>query len=650
MTNTSSQTKGTDARRGLATVAFLKAQFDARRDQLDSLQPFVEDSLRSLDQDEVQLTDVEHAVRKSTGIGIPSDTLKTLLRRAARKRLVQRKGGRFFRTAKCSALPDLQPILGQFDSEHKELAARLGQYASERNEDLGSQDDALAALVDFLDKHHLGVVLGQTIEAREVRRYSRVDKVIAAFIARIVAEGASASTVLDRIVKGFIVQNALLLRDIPNIGRELKHLSLYLDTGVLLYALGHAGKTEERSTRDALKLIRRAGARLYAFERTLDEMKGVLRVYEQRLGTSAGRKTLRPTPLTHHFLQTATSPADIQQEIALVEKKLAALNVNVKDFPGYKNDYTEAEQDLANQLKDPTIGRATDEHRIWHDVRATAAVMTLRAGRRPYRVTDAKYVFASGNARTVTTISKWYRETYKTGLEPAVHVRSVTNAAWLLRPQFESSIPIHQLVSVCAAVLRPSPEIWSRFIKRLGEFVESGELSDDESVAVVAHQFAHARLGELDPDDDVEASTAREIVERSQEQAKAGLRQEIQQERHRRETTEKAADAVRGQIAAMRELADARAEKWASIVAAIVYGVVSLLLVAMAIWTLPTEWSQATRASKIGNVIWWICAAVPVGLYVLGLYSRFQILDVYGRLRQILRQVFYRFLMPDDES
>ncbi len=100
----------------------------------------------------------------------------------------------------------------------------------------------------------------------------------------------------------------------------------------------------------------------------------------------------------------------------------------------------------------------------------------------------------------------------------------------------------------------------------------------------------------------------------------------------------------------MRELADARAEKWAAIVAAIVYGVVSLLLVAMAIWTLPTEWSQATRASKMGNVIWWICAAVPAGLYVLGLYSRFQILDVYGKLRQVLRQVFYRFLMPDDES
>ena len=649
MAEARSQTPSTSARRGLATVAFLKAQFDARRDQLDSLQPFVEDSLRRLGQDEVELAHVQSAVRESTGIQIPSETLKTLLRRVSRKGLVQRKGGRFFRTAKCAAIQDLQPTLDQFDSEHKDLAASLGRFASERGAHFDSEDDALATLVDFLDAHHLGVVLGQTIDAGEVRRYSRTDKIVAAFIAHVAAEGGTASTVLDRIVKGLIVQNALLFRDIPNIGRELQHLSLYLDTGVLLYALGYAGPTEQRSTREALRLIRRAGARLYAFERTVDETKGVLRAYEQRLGTSEGRKTLRATALTHHFLQTAASPADIRQEIALMDKHLAALNVSAKEFPAHKNEYTEAEETLADQLKDPAIGHEVDEHRVWHDVRATAAVMTLRAGRRPHRVTDAKYVFASGSARTVTTISKWYRESYASGLEPAVHLRSVINAAWLLRPQFESSLPMHQLVSVCAAVLRPSQEIWSRFIRRLGELVKSGEFTDDESVAVVAHEYAHARLGELDPDDDVEASTVREIVERSQEQAKAGLRKVIQRERQQREASERAADTAHEEIDAIKRSANERADRWSGFVATAVYGVVSLLFVAMAIWTLPTEWSLASRASKVGNIIWWICAVVPVALHVLGLYSRLQILDVYGKLRQALKRIFYRFLMPEDE-
>ena len=649
MTDTTSEHTGGNARRGLATVAFLKAQFDARLDQLHSLQPFVEDSLRALSQDQVQLSDVQNTVYKSTGIRIPSAIVKTLLRRAARNGLVTRKGGRYFRTAKCNTIRDLTPILDKFDREHKELAAQLRQYAADKGNDVGSENDALVALIDFLDTNNISVVLGQTTEFVGGRRYTRVDKIIASFIANVVAKNDSASIILDRIVKGLIVQNALLLRDIPNIGRELKRLNLYLDTGVLLHALGYAGPAERRSTREALHLIRQAGARLYVFPRTVDEMKGVLRVYEQRLGTSAGRTSLRATPLTYHFLQSAASPADIGQEIALIDRNLATLNVNVKEFPPYENEYTEGEQALADQLKAPTLGHAIDEHGIWHDVRATAAVMTLRAGRRPHRVSDANFLFASGSARTVTAISKWYHETHTSGLEPAVHLRSVTNTAWLLRPQFESSLPMHQLVSVCAAVLRPSQEIWSRFVGRLGELVDSGDLSDEESIAVVAHHYVHVRLGELDPDDDVEASTVREIVERSQEEAKAGLRKEIQREQEQRKASEKAARVVRGRIDAMRELADARAERWSAIVSAIVYGVVSLSLVAMAILTLPTEWSLATRASKMGNVIWWTCAAVPIGLYVLGLYSRFQILDVYGKLRQILRQVFYRILMPDDE-
>ena len=86
------------ARRGLATVAFLKARFDAGKDHLDMFQPFVEDAIRHYETDDIELDGIRGAVRASTGLRVPAQILKTLLRRAAKKQLLTRAGGRYLRT------------------------------------------------------------------------------------------------------------------------------------------------------------------------------------------------------------------------------------------------------------------------------------------------------------------------------------------------------------------------------------------------------------------------------------------------------------------------------------------------------------------------------------------------------------------------
>ena len=77
-----------NARRGLATIAFLKARFDAGMDHLDMFQPFVEDAIRHYEEDDIDVAGVQGAVRDLTGLSIPADIVKTLLRRAAKKGLL----------------------------------------------------------------------------------------------------------------------------------------------------------------------------------------------------------------------------------------------------------------------------------------------------------------------------------------------------------------------------------------------------------------------------------------------------------------------------------------------------------------------------------------------------------------------------------
>ena len=641
------ESKDGAARRGLATIAFLKARFDAGMDHLGMFQPFVEDAIRAAEVDEIELSTVQRSVRDTTGLYIPTDIVKTLLRRAARKGLLTRRGGRYFRAKARGESGELRDRIEELEHGHQKLATHLRKFASEHGVELGTNDDALAALTSFLDANHIGIVLGQAPETARRDRRPQVERIVAAFVAAIVEEGGSSYAALEGVVQGLIVQNALLLRDIPSTRRHLDGLTVFFDTGVLLRALGYAGLVEQQVTVESLNLIRAAGAKLCTFERTVNEVETILRVYEHRLGSHEGVRSLYPNSLTYNFLSAKTTPSDIRQMIALLRDSLLKLGVRIRDFPIHVPEYTENEQVLAETLRDPRRSDDSDDARVWHDVEAIAAIMTLRAGARPKQVWNAKYVFVSGSSQTVSNATRWYRETYPASVEPIVHFRSVTNTAWLVRSADASRVPMHELAAVCQAVLRPSAEVWTRFVAGLGELVVSGDVSDDESIAVLASEFTHVRLADFDPETDMEASTIREIVERARAEQETHLRAELDDERRRRQESERAASVAEGHAASIVSRVEAQAERIAKIVAGAILCSLCAVLVLGGVWSLPTEWSESTRAHQVWAVLWWVCVASFMGCSVAALFTpRLQVLSLFDILKTSFTKLLKRRLLP----
>ena len=623
-----------NSRRGLATIAFLKARFDSGMDHLGMFQPFVEDAIRMAGSDEVELSVVQRLVREATGLSIPTDVVKSLLRRAAKKGLLTRGGGRYFRSEPLQENTELSDRIKELEREHQGLATDLREFARERGDQLGNDDDALAALTKFLDVNHIGMVLGQTPETGPWDTGARLDRTIAAFVTEVVEERGRSYGVLEGVVQGLIVQNALLLRDIPTTKRHLDGLTVFFDTSVLLRALGYAGLVEQQVAVESLNLIRSAGARLLAFERTVNEVESILQVYEGRLGSQVGMRSLYPTPLTYHFLSSKATPADIRQEIALLRDSLTKLGIRIRDFPPHVSQYTEDEQALADTLKDPKRSPESDDARVWHDVQAIAAVITLRAGTRPERVWNAKYIFVSDSSQTVANSGRWYREWHHSGVEPIVHFRSLTNTAWLVKPANASSVPMHELVAVCQAVLRPSTEVWSRFVSGLGGLVSSGDVSDDESIAVLASEFAHVQLADLGPDEDLEASTILEMVERVRAEQENVLQSKLAEERRRREESERAVAIAEGHTATIVSSVENRVDRWAGLAAGTVYGSLCIVLALGGFWTLPTEWSQLVQADIAWAIVWWVCVAGFMGCSLLALFTRrLQFLNVFEQLK-----------------
>ena len=640
----------TNTRRGLATIAFLKARFDEGLGHLDMFQPFIEDAIRHYSVDDIDVPGVQKAVRDSTDLRIPAEIVMTLLRRAWKKGLLHRHGGRFLRTSNKDEDPEFAARIQGFVQVHTDLASRLRQFTSSRGQKLPSDKDALEALMRFLDAHHIGLVLGQPITVESSDTVERLNQVVAAFVTSVVEEGGPLRTILDDIVKGLIIQNALLLRDIPIKGRHLKGLTVFVDTGVLLRALGYAGPTEAQAATEALNLIHAAGARLKAFDRTVNEVEGILRVYERKLGSSASSKSLHSTPLTHHFLGIRATPSDIRQAILLLKTNLEKLGIYTQDFPTHIQQFTEDERALANTLRDPASKEDDYDERVWHDVQAIAAVLTLRKGARARRMANAKYVFASNSTSTIVSATRWYREVRSHSFEPMVHFRSVTNAAWFLRPANASNVPMHELVAVCAAVLQPSPKVWSRFVGHLDDLVQSGELSDDESIAVLANGFTHIEPGQLESEADMEATTVREIVERVRAEMGAELRSQLDDKQKQIEDRERKVSVAQDEADSIRATVQARTKRLATLAAKVIYAVLCIILLAGAVLNVPTEWSGWTRSGTIWELVGWVCGGTFLVASLLPFFTRrFCGLDIFDFLQGFLESRLQRMLLPENE-
>lgn len=638
-------------RRGLATIAYLKARREEGKDHLDMFQPFIEEAIRTSGSDEIKISDIQKSVNMFSGVQIPENIVKTLLQRSSRRGLLNRHGGRFVRTDKNIEDARLQERIVMFEQNHQSLSHGLRQYAGQRGTSWQSDTDALSALIRFLDENHVAIVLGQRRGSPVRPNRDRHDRTIAQFVSMIINERGERFSLLEDLVKGLIVQNALLLRDIPVKRRHFDGLRIYLDTGILLKALGHMGNAEMKVTVDAIRLIRRAGARIFAFEATVDEVESILQVYEQRLRTPHGIRTLRPTSVTFHFFDTRVSSADVSQYIALLRNSINRLGIQIRTFPARIHQYTENEELLSRMLMDDNQPEEEQEARIWHDVNAIAAIMTLRAGERPRRVERSGHIFLSDSSM-IPTAQEWYRINFHNSVDPIVEFSSVANIAWYVSPSDADNLPMNQLIAVCQAVLQPSTELWERFVSGLTNLVESNELEDDESIEILASEYARVRLGEVGLDQDHEANSLREIIERVKFDRDEKHRAAMSEEHRRRIESEQVAILASAQTDSILEDMNRRIEHLARVISLVVYVTFALSVGIGGVLSVGVELANLPN----GGIAWRSASLIFISLYLFCTFleffsGRFRVFQLYDLLKsRITKWMKKRFIPSFDEK
>ena len=507
-------TNSQDHVRGLATIALLKVNYDAGRDHIDMFIPFALDAMRSLDTDSFGIGQVKKVITKRFQLTIPDHTLSTVLSRACKQGYCRRSAGLYERQLDTSPIVDLTEQIKSVEREHKLLASRLRQFAADTRVPIASDDDGLQVLLAFVDDKHVAMILdeaeGVLFRSRASALSGDQTRVTAQFLKKCYESEPELTKYVQRMVEGFVLQNALLLRDIGSSPGFFRDLLVYFDSLFLLRALGLAGVDSQRASRELIDLLRATRAQLFVFERTVAEMKRILRYYQAKIGSTSGIADLRKGVITQHLISQRYSPSDVAQALGLMDTQLRGLGLTIRSFPKHHVASTLDEEDLTQRLQRP--GQPVDE-RVRHDVDCAAAIMTLRREQEARSLDTAGAVFVTTNKAVVDTVRDWYKSQGKSGVPPMVRHLTLSTAAWLKKPEAAGNVKLNELIASCSVALQPSAQRWQALKDQLEKLKQTGELSSEEMVAVVAHELTEARLIECDDAEYEDPSTVTEIVE-----------------------------------------------------------------------------------------------------------------------------------------
>lgn len=641
-----------DSPRGLATLALLKTRFDGGQDHLGLFEPFVEDVFPLLGTEGFTTVACKGVVEREHGLVIPQDSLSSLLGRLAKKGKLRRDGGRFWAPPTAPRLSELQEQKLVSERDFELLGNAFADYTARKSAPIGSSSDALAVLVGFLVDNDIVLLLDELAEGTPLSRRAltgRQTRLAAAFVRELCLPDRVYSGILERLVRGLVLQDALLLRRVAHADERLSELTVFFDTGYLFALVGAKGSAAELAARESAILLRTSGANLAAFDRTIDEMKRILEVYERHVATAEGRLRLHPTELTFHFLSTHATPSDIRQLASMLELKIRDAGFAVRNIPPRVREYTLDEAELARNLSRPT--KSGGDARIQHDVDCVASILRFRAGAQPSALERCKAIFATTSGSVLHTVTAWFRQQGGKGVSPAIHQIALTNIAWLKKPASAGSLQLHELAALCEAALRPSADQWGAFKRELVRLRDSGQISTDEAVAIVADELTYSLLVESGDDIEADATSVSEVIER----VRASYRAEADQRIHERDEAARSIIADISARADAAELAhktlsmriDRRAKQISRRIANGVYWTGNVLTLSALVIGLPGVFDRIPAAVSL---LAWVVVVLSYGYQAWSTATGGSMLAVRDKLQSRVEPIVTRVLLAGEDG
>jgi len=126
----------------LTSFSILKVNLDKNKDYIDYFVPFVAESLRSTEQKEISLPDLQERIKELFGLSIPRGALSTILNRAVKEGYVKRENRIYIKNDDLLNASDFMKQRNRVLREQNELIEKLLTFVRDSNNVKGTESDA----------------------------------------------------------------------------------------------------------------------------------------------------------------------------------------------------------------------------------------------------------------------------------------------------------------------------------------------------------------------------------------------------------------------------------------------------------------------------------------------------------------------------
>jgi len=424
--------------------------------------------------------------------------------------------------------------------EHNATVQSLIEFCRTKYGVEWTEQEAEDALLLYLKEHDLEI-LAAAAEGTPIPPIGRSVRnavfLVNAFARHLHHSNPSRFKYLETIVKGHLLANTLVFPDLSEVKRNFRRTMIFFDTKFILNALGLCGTHYQAPCKDLLDLLHEAGANLYCFRHTIEEVYGILDACSRALRRADSGDLYGD--VGRFLLSHGWTSSDVALAMAKLEKQIGELRIKVREKPAY---------DSAHQIDEALLDELLEKHITYHneaarkrDVDSLSAIYRLRQGREYWRLEECAALFVTPNGALVSAAAEFFKDYQLQSTVPiAITDHHLTNIMWLKKPMTAPDLPRKHIIANAYAAMEPPEELWKKYLAEVAKLQAQGTITADDYYLLRSTLDSQSILMELtfgDPDAFAEG-TVHEILERVKARIKAEEAAKIQHEKDERKKVE----------------------------------------------------------------------------------------------------------------
>jgi hypothetical protein len=460
----------------LTSLAMLKVNTDEGRDYFDYLLPFVRFVLGRSRPDPVSDTGTQLLLREEFGLALPVHAVAFVLQRLAKRGSLKRQDGVFHITDKFE-MGDISQKRVLARQQQGAVVKNLMKYAKEQHGIVWSEIDASDAIVSYLSRFSVECLktFTQGSALPELLKDEVKDFIVSSFVKSIHDYSPELFNAFVGLVKGHMLANALLCRDLDALQKQFSGVVFFLDTPFLMNLFRFWGEPAFAAAKELIDLLLRLKGTVALFEHTADEVERVIAHCEANVENTEGVKR----PMLASLRREGITVSDLACLRGGIDRFYRSHQIEVRPAPAYFPEHQVDEQALATAI-DEEIDYFNPKA-LANDVNSIRSIYALRKSKHPTRVEDALAVLVTSNVKLAFAALEFGKQCESTReVSPVITDFSLANIAWLKSPMGSPDLPRLELIAECYAAMEPRAILWGRFVEEIDRLKSRGNISPDE--------------------------------------------------------------------------------------------------------------------------------------------------------------------------